>query len=389
MAPKSTKNYVKHCEWGEIMLKKVTTLVTSVAAMLLLSSCSGGLLNQTAEEGEELTWRITTHQIPGTSRFESTLPVFAEELSKQTDGKFTVEIYGGGTLFPVTETYDAVARGNVQAAAIFTGFWSSKDPVFNLITLPGDPISTPEEHFKRADALAPILNEVYAESGITYLGAFDYGPDEIFMSNKKIEKLEDFEGMSIRGTGVAAQFYDRLGASTVSIASPELYTALQLGTVDGAEFNDYLVNSEMGLHEVTDYVIEPALHTGPSSDKDLIVNDEAWESLPKSYQDAFIAARDKAREATAGDYNNANKAAKQLWIDAGVEISQLPEEEVQRSREVAYEWLAEYANKNESTEKYVTKYVEVLRELGYTKEADQIDSFRAKYPSGSSGEEER
>ena len=99
MAPKSTKNYVKHCEWGEIMLKKVTTLVTSVAAMLLLSSCSGGLLNQTAEEGEELTWRISTHQIPGTSRFESTLPVFAEELSKQTDGKFTVEIYGGGTLW--------------------------------------------------------------------------------------------------------------------------------------------------------------------------------------------------------------------------------------------------------------------------------------------------
>lgn len=233
------------------------------------------------------------------------------------------------------------------------------------------------------------MNEVYAESGITYLGAFDYGPDEIFMSNKKIEKLEDFEGMSIRGTGVAAQFYDRLGASTVSIASPELYTALQLGTVDGAEFNDYLVNSEMGLHEVTDYVIEPALHTGPASDKDLIVNDEAWESLPKSYQDAFIAARDKAREATAGDYNDANEAAKQRWIDAGVEISQLPEEEVRRSRGIAYEWLAEYANTSETTEQYVTKYVEVLRELGYIEEADEIDAFRAEYPSDSSGEEER
>ena len=391
-APKSDEmyeNYFKHCEWGENMLKKITALVTGISAMLLLSSCSSGLLNQTAEEGEELTWRITTHQIPGTSRFESTLPVFAEELSKQTNGKFTVEIYGGGTLFPVTETYDAVARGNVQAAAIFTGFWSSKDPVFNLVTLPGDPISTPEEHFKRADELGPIFAEAYARSGIKYLGAFDYGPDEIFMSNKKIEKLEDFKGMSIRGTGVAAQFYDLLGASTVSIASPELYTALQLGTVDGAEFNDYLVNSEMGLHEVTDYVIEPALHTGPASDKDLIVNDEAWEALPKSYQDAFMAARDKAREATAGEYNEANDAAKQRWIDAGVEISQLPEEEVERSQAIAFEWLAGYANKNELTERYVTKYIEVLRDLGYRKEADQIDSMRSELKPDDSGEEER
>ncbi|WP_109471907.1 TRAP transporter substrate-binding protein DctP [Ornithinimicrobium cavernae] len=352
--------------------------ITSVTLVLALglTACGGGVLDQEAAEGEEVTWRLATHQVPGTSRYESTLPLFAEEVSKATDGKFTIELYGGGTLFPISETYDSVSRGTVDAAAIFTGYWSSKDPVFNLVSLPGDPLTGPEEHFQRAEALDPIFGEVYAKSGIHHLGAFDYAPSEIFMSNRKIESLEDFKGMNIRATGVAGQFYDTLGASSVSIAGPELYSAMQLGTVDGAEFNDYLVNAEMGLNEVTDFVIEPALHTGPTSDKDLIINQEAWDALPESYQQAVIDARDKAREASSTAYAKDNEDAVQQWVDEGAEIIELPAAEVEEARQLAYEWLGGYADENEYTERYVTGYIQVLRDLGYDAEADAIESAK-------------
>lgn len=342
------------------------------AMLLSVSACGQGVLNQTAVEGEELHWRLVTHQVPGTSRYESTIPVFVEEVARATDGKFVIEPYGGGTLFPVTETYDHVAGGTVQLAAIFTGYWSSKDPVFNLVSLPGDPITGPEEHFYRADELGPIFAEAYARSGIEYLGAFDYGPSEIFMSNRAVRTLEDFRGMNIRATGVAGQYFDLLGASSVSIAGPELYTAMQLGTVDGAEFNDYLVNAEMGLDEVTDYIIDPVLHTGPTSDKDLIVNQEAWEALPESYQEAIITARDKAREASATGYAAANEDSAQAWEDAGVETLTLPEEDVEEAHAIAYEWLGGYAAQNELSHRYVTQCVRVLRELGYEEQADAI-----------------
>ncbi len=357
-----------------------TLIATSmtVALALGLTGCGGGLLNAESAEGEEVTWRLVTHQVPGTARYETTLPLFAEEVSKATDGKFTIELYGGGTLFPISETYDSVARGTVEVAAIFTGYWSSKDPVFNLVSIPGDPITGPEEHYQRAEALDPIFAERYAEDGIHHLGVFDYAPNEMFMSNKKVETLEDFQGMNIRATGVAGQFYDMLGASSVSIAGPELYSALQLGTVDGAEFNDYVVNAEMGLNEVVDYVTEPALHGGVTSDKDLIINEKSWESLPDSYQQAIVDAQEKVREASATAYVQKNKDAVQEWLDEGVEILELPEEDVKKARQMAYEWLGEYAHENEYTERYVTGYIEVLRELGYTDAADAIEAAKGQ-----------
>src|SRR5690606_37395135 len=111
-------------------------------------------------------------------------------------------------------------------------------------------------------------------------------------STVPIRSLADFSGKNIRAAGFATTFYEKLNASSISVAAPEIYTALQLGTVDAAEYNDYLVNQEMGLHEVTKYVIEPALHVGPVNDKDLIINPKAWAELPEDLQQIVIAARD-------------------------------------------------------------------------------------------------
>ncbi|WP_029090132.1 TRAP transporter substrate-binding protein DctP [Brevibacterium album] len=339
---------------------------------MLVTGCSTGLLNQTAEDGEELRWRIVTHQVPGTSRYDSTIPLFAEKVAEETDGKFVIEHFGGGTLFPITETYDNVATGTVQAAAVFSGYWTNKDPVFNLASIPGDPLQTAEEHYTRSEALEPIFREVYEDSGIEYLGAFDYGPTEIFMSDARIDSLDDFAGLNLRATGVAGLYFDRLGANAVSIAPPELYTALQLGTVDGAEFNDHLVNAEMGLHEVTDYLIEPVLHTGPTSDKDLIINEKAWDSLPASYQQAVLTAQEATRQAGASEYAEANEEAAQIWADAGVETVELPAEDVAEARLIAFEWLGEFAHGSDRSLRYVNEYTKVLRELGYDHEAEAI-----------------
>lgn len=351
---------------------RITNCVAVGLTLLLTSGCSTGLLNQKAKEGEDVHWRIVTHQTPGTSRYDSTIPLFVETVAEETDGKFTIDPYGGGTLFPITETYDSVATGTVQGAAIFSGYWTNKDPVFNLASIPGDPLQTAEEHYTRSEAVGPVFSKAYERAGIEYLGAFDFGPSEIFMSNVKIDDIDDFAGLNLRATGVAGLYFDRLGANSTSIAAPELYTALQLGTVDGAEFNDHLVNSEMGLNEVTKYLIEPVLHTGPTSDKDLIFNQEAWQSLPAEYKEAIRTAQKATRAVGAGDYVLANEDAAITWEDSGVETVHLSDEDVRKARRIAYEWLGEFSHESDLTLEYVSRYVSSLRELGYDEEARVI-----------------
>ena len=149
----------------------------------------------------------------------------------------------------------------------------------------------------------------------------------------------------------------------------DIYQALQLGTIDGAEYNDWLVNKEMGFNEVTKYVIEPGLHTGATDDKELIVNPAAWKSLPDDLKGVVTACRDRARYLSATAYEIAGEKAKQEWLDAGVEILNLPEGDVLEARKIAAKVIADFSQKSPLAAEYAKEYAQTLKELGYVEEA--------------------
>ncbi|MCD2138206.1 TRAP transporter substrate-binding protein DctP [Salinicoccus halitifaciens] len=329
---------------------------------------------QTIPEGEKevYEWRLVTHQIEGTARYDGTIEPFIEAVSEITNGQLIIEPYGADVLFPNNDTFEMVQNGVVEMAAIYTGFWTGKDPVFNLAggTIPGDPIRGFEEHFYRSERLEPITSKAYEQFGITNLGAFDYAPEEILISRVPIEGIEDFKGKNIRAAGVASSFYGELGASAISLSAPEIYTGLQLGTVDAAEFNDFLVNGEMGLDEVTRYVIEPALHVGPSTDKELIVNESAWEQLPEELKAAVYVARDKVRYESAIAYGVESQRAETEWRNnPDIEFIELPEEDIEEMRKIGFDYLLDQREESELSKEYIDEYAKVLNELGYDEEA--------------------
>lgn len=349
-------------------------LSCSLIIVIIIAGCAPV---QTVPEGEKKVyeWRIVTHQIEGTSRYDGTIKPFVEAVEETTNGQLIIEPYGADTLFPNNDTFEMVQNGVVEMAAIYTGFWTGKDPVFNLAggTIPGDPLNGFEEHFYRSERLEPITTKAYEQFGITNLGAFDYAPEEMLMSRVPIEGIEDFEGKNIRSAGVASSFYSKLGASSISLSAPEIYTGLQLGTVDAAEFNDYLVNGEMGLDEVTNYVIEPAIHVGPSTDKELIVNESAWEELPEEIKAAVYVARDKVRYESAIAYGVESKRQETEWRNnPDIEFIQLPEEDVEEMREIGFEYLLEQKEESELSKEYIEEYAKVLNELGYAEEAEKL-----------------
>lgn len=326
-----------------------------------------------AEAAKKYKWRAVTHQMVGTSRYTETVVPFCEMVAKASDGRLVIEPYGAGVLFPVTESFDAIRDNMVQMGMLWGGFWSSKHPLFALSSgRPGSPITDFGESYYRAEKLAPIMEKLYAKYGVTYLGSFDYNPSEILVSNKAIRSFADFKGKNIRAGGLAGPFYTSLGASVVQLSPPEIYQALQLGTVDGAEYNDWLVNKEMAFDEVSKFVIEPALHTDATDDKDLIVNPDAWKELPDDLKAIVIAARDMVRYKSAVAYGAGNAVARQQWVDKGIEVIQLPVEDVQKMRSAAAGVIRDMAAKDPITKEYVDAYAKVLFELGYINDAKEL-----------------
>lgn len=355
------------------MLKKtkVTFGLLMMVFVLVISGCSSDTTSgDGGASGKVYKWRMVTHQIPGTARYDSVILPFVEAVEEASNGRLIIEPYGADDLFPTDESFDAVKDGVVEMGAIFSGFWTGKDPVFGLAGgIPGDPIQDFSEHFYRSEKLEPILDKAYEEHGIVNLGSFDYAPNEILMADVPIRSLEDFKGKNIRAAGIANVFYSELGASSISLSAPEIYTGLQLGTVDAAEYNDFLVNKEMGLHEVTKYVIEPAMHVGPLSDKELIVNPKAWDELPDDLQAIVIAARDRARYESAVAYSVDNSMAEEEWIESGVEVIDLPDEDVEKVREIGFDMLLDLREESPLSKEYVDMYAESLFDLGYEEEA--------------------
>lgn len=326
-----------------------------------------------AADSKVYRWRAVSHQMPGTARYEKTVVPFCKMVEEASGGRLVIEPFGGGILFPVFDTFEAVRNGTVEMAMIWNGYWAGINPVFALGgNLPGDPIAEFGEHYYRIEKISPVLAKAYAKYGIKDLGGFDYNPREIFLSSKPIKTLEEFKGLNVRAGGISAEYYNKLGASVVSLSAPELYTALQTSTIDALEYNDWLVNMEMGLHEVTKFVIEPCLHQGVADDKQLIVNPAAWKGLPDDLKAIVLQCRDVARYLSAVAYGVGNKTAKNEWLKAGTKIITLPDEEVEKARKVAVDLLLEYKGKNPECAEFINAYADALSDLGYTEMAQLL-----------------
>ena len=332
------------------------------------------LLTDSVSAAEKVyKWRAVTHQLVGTARYKGTVVPFCEMVKKASNGRLIIEPYGAGVLFPVPESFDAVRDGVVQMAMVWGGYWAGKDPVFALSgSRPGDPIMEFAENFYLSEKEYPLVAKVYEKFSVKSLGGFDFGPAEILCTNKPIRSLADFKGKKIRSAGIGATFYSALGAGAVSLSAPEIYQALQLGTVDGAEYNDWLVNKEMALHEVTKFVIEPVLHIGTCDDKDLLVNPKAWAELPDDLKAIVMMGRDYARYLSANAYGIESRRAKQDWLKRGVQIINLPEKDVKEIRGIAAKVILDFAKKSPQTAEYVATYAKVLNDLGYTEEAKTL-----------------
>lgn len=345
----------------------------ALVLVIAVSFATVGIAVESAQAAEKtFKWRLVTHSMVGTYRFKH-VEAFCDMVNKASDGRLVIEPYGAGVLFPVFDTFDAVKDGIVEAALCYSAYWPGKDPYFGLFaTRPGSPLLTYHEGMYLDQRAFPLTEKAYGKHGIKYLGTADCSVPEILMMSTPIRSIEDFKGKQIRSSGMGAQFYNALGASAVSLSAPEIYTALQTKTIDAAEWTEWKENEEMGLLEVTKYVMDPALHGGTNEDKALIVNEKKWNELPDDLKAIVLSARDHMRYLSAiTNYSEAAKT-KQKWIEQGVEIIELPEEDVIEMRRVAAHVLKEYAKKSPECQEYLDLYIEVLEELGYKKEAEML-----------------
>jgi C4-dicarboxylate-binding protein DctP len=242
----------------------------------------------------DYTMRIS-HQFPPTHQTARALDQFAADVKASTGGKVEVQIFGAEQLFKANQQHAAVARGQVEAAAIVSFGWGGTIPEMNVMTIPFLMTHAGQlKKFPTSDA-ARLLDEKMAAKGVKNIAWLVDANDAIVTSAKApLLKPEDFKGVKIRGI---SKLFDNgltaMGASPSAMPGSEVYQALQTGVID-AGITSCAAAYSRRYYEVQKFGVASAMLTAYET---LVVNPAWWEKLPADLQKNLMAAAHKA-EAT-------------------------------------------------------------------------------------------
>lgn len=224
-------------------------------------------------------WKMATPWSGG-PLFERDAKGFADLVSELSGGRITIEVFPGGSLGSALRVTNTVKSGVAEVAHNYINYDYGVDPTTSILAGHSSGL-TPEEYMLWMYQGGGVeLYEKYRKEKFDVI-AFpcSISGTEIFLhSNKKVENLEDFQGLRIRTSGAWSEVASRLGASTVVMAGGDIYSSLERGVIDATEWGTPEQNMLTGFHEVAQYVIVPGVHQSGGANE-CQVNKVVWEAL--------------------------------------------------------------------------------------------------------------
>jgi tripartite ATP-independent transporter DctP family solute receptor len=259
------------------------------------------------------------YSLAPTSHYGVGAAAMAEELARLSNGTFTIEQFPANALGGEREMVEGAQLGTVDLVITSTG------PVGNFVpdTLITD-IPFLFKNYEHAHAVldGPIGQNIldqFPKHGLIALAWGENGFRNLTNNRRAVKSPADAEGLKIRTmeNRVHMTAFKTIGVLPTPMAFPELFTALQQGTVDGQE-NPIGVILSAKFSQVqkylslTNHVYSPAL---------IIASPSVWDGLSeeeKGWLRTAAAAGAKAMRAKV--YADATNGVEQLR-EQGMEVT--------------------------------------------------------------------
>ncbi len=279
-----------------------------------------------------------------------------KRVEERTNGRVKVKMFWG-TLGNVTEFYDMVKNGDVDAASLGSGWAGGRLPMCEIVDLA---FESPD-----VEAGGKILQTLLDQGLLKELDLFkvleihSMIAGNLYLTEKKVTSLEQMKGMKIRPIpGVSTQLVESWRAVPVSVRTPDLYMALQKGQIDGLFTGpDNAVGQK--LYEVCKYQVKIPTFSGAFV---VIMNKQSWNKLPADVQKVIDEVDVEIADFRLKFYQNLAKEA-QNTLDAHLEAYNLSPAEEVKWREAAASVTENWISDMESKGFPARKAVEVMRSV--------------------------
>lgn len=208
------------------------TLMTLAAGALLLAGLATPSQAQVRDQNFRLGVQIGLDNARG-----RTIQKFADAVGARSGGKMKVQIFPGGALGGDLQTLSAMRGGTIDATVTATSTLVGIVKDFALLDLPFAFQSDKEAMAVLDGGFSKRLNAQLDEKDLVGLGYWGAGYRHLTNGKRPVKSIDDVKGLKIRvlQNPLFIDLWKALGANAVPMPFPEVYSALEQGTVDGQE----------------------------------------------------------------------------------------------------------------------------------------------------------
>ena len=259
--------------------------------------------------------------------------IVADEVAA-ADVDLNIQIFPSESLFGANEQYNPLSRGQLDMTVLPLSYAGGQRPAYNLTLMPG--LVKNHDHAARLNE-SPFMaeiEEIMAEDDVMVL-VHGYLAGGFAGVDKCITAPEDVQGQQTRAAGRAfEQMLAEAGASIASMASSEIYNAMQTGVLDAANTSSSSFVSYRIYEQVACYT-PPGEYALWFMYQPLLMNKSTFEGLNEEQQQALLDAAETAQAYYLENAKAEDAESRRVFEEAGVEIDDMTAEEFETWREIA------------------------------------------------------
>jgi TRAP-type mannitol/chloroaromatic compound transport system substrate-binding protein len=262
-----------------------------------------------AQSAPTISWRMATSWPKSLDTIYGGAEYLVKRVAEMSDNRFQIRTFAAGEIVPALQVLDAVQNGTVEMGHTASYYYVGKDPTFTFdSTVPFGMNFRAMNSWQRHGGGQELINEFFAGYNILSIPAGNTGTQAGGWWRKEINTVDDLKGVKFRIGGWGGAVLVKLGVVPQTLGGPDIYPALEKGTIDGAEWVGPYDDEKLGFYKVAKYYYAPGWWEGQTN-LSLYVNLAQWNTLPKSYQSMIQVAAGDTNTWVLGKYDVGNPAA--------------------------------------------------------------------------------
>lgn len=290
---------------------------------------------------------------------------WAKNVNIMSGGRILIDVLPTDSIVKHTEILNAVSSGLLDGQITSLEYFAGRDPAFGLIGNTVGAWSDPNDLllFMEHGGGNELVSDLLKPYGLTSLGSYTTTV-ESFVSKVPLDGVADLKGLKLRAPeGLVNAVFAAAGADPVNLPGSEVFTSLDKGVIQAADYSAFSTNAQQGLNKIAPNPVYPGFHSLPLNN--ISINTNKYNKLPNDLkailkESVIVYSRDLIATLQMKDLQAVAKAK----LDPNITVHNWSPEERSKFRAIAKEEWKKYSEKSPNAEKVYNVITKYLKDQG-------------------------